>query len=104
MYHCYLSFLNIIHKLKKAVSWLLRFKDKLLGKPIVKNVTVGDMKRAEFEIIKTVQSNVFGGEIKNLKNNKVVKKNSSIYNFKSFLCTGIIRVGGRLNAAELTFE
>ena len=62
------------------------------------------MKRAEFEIIKTVQSNVFGVEIETLKNNKVVKKTSSIYNLKPFMCDGIIRVDGRLNAAELTFE
>ena len=32
------------------------------------------MKRAEFEIIKTVQSNVFGVEIETLRNNKEVKK------------------------------
>ena len=77
------------HRLKKAVVWLLRFKQwlQLKAKSDKVNlkfktqgrISVEEMKLAEETIVRCMQSEIYGEEVKTLKSEKmVVNKSSSL--------------------------
>ena len=97
------------HKLKKAVAMILRLKSCLLERSkgdnscvSVEFLTVNELRRAEFEIIKYVQSCAFSTEMVCISQGKEVSPNSIIRNLDPMMnADGILCVGGRLGNAEL---
>ena len=85
-------------KVKKSVAWLLKIKKKLKTKEEQEiKLTVEDMKQAEEEIIKHVQSQAYAEEIKELKKNEEVKNSSDVRSLMPMMNErGIVCVGGRL--------
>ena len=97
------------NKLKKSVAWLLRFKlwlqwklqKKVEETELVKpfeacKMTVKEMDMAEHEIIKFVQMESFGEDIRLIKTKGVVSQSSSIRMFDPILVDNLLCVGGRL--------
>ena len=82
-------------------------------------LTVQELEEAGLAVIRFTQSEIFQTEIDNLsqenqskerdeqtrpKKNSKVRKNSSIYRLDPFVDEGILRVGGRLNQADIPAE
>ncbi len=89
-------------RLKKFVAWCIWCQ--LKGRPLdIKYITVEEMKKAEEEILKCVQKDVLKEELVTLKQkeNKSVKKSSSLLKFDPILVDGLLRVGGGLNKAPI---
>ena len=93
--------------LKKAVSWILRFKHWLILKSKVRvtvsnsvlkgKLTVEELKKAEHAIISCVQMYSYKEEIDTLKSGrKQLKKRSSLLNLDVVVMNGLLCVGGRL--------
>eukprot|EP00112_Aurelia_sp_Birch-Aquarium-sp1_P011096 Seg2340.7 transcript_id=Seg2340.7/GoldUCD/mRNA.D3Y31 product="hypothetical protein" protein_id=Seg2340.7/GoldUCD/D3Y31 len=93
--------------LKRAVSWMLRFKHWLILKsklPVtVPNsvpkgkLTVEELKKAEHVIISCVQRNSYKEEIDTLTSGKKqLQKRSSLLNLDAVVMNGLLCVGGRL--------
>ena len=111
--------------LKKGVAWLLRLKrllkakskgqmDNQAEKPI-RLLTVDEMQQAEETILSYVQNKAFPTEIASLKKQEHignqqrkkgsgVKRSSPIYKLDPKLDENLLRVGGRLNKADLPTE
>lgn len=117
--------------LKRAVAWILRFKNLLVSlsqktrqlnlskqqhlssehkAEVIKALacssllTVEELAKAEFEIIKFCQRRRFSDERISLQTDTSVRKNSSIYKLSPVLEDGILRVGGRLSRAAMPEE
>ncbi|XP_077978766.1 uncharacterized protein LOC144434185 [Glandiceps talaboti] len=109
------------YALKKAVAWILRIKQNLMGK--CKNTQTTNKKRqtsvflsvkelqdAERAIISIVQQEAFKEEISVLKKHKesekrAVKRASPVYKLDPMLGEdGLLRVGGRLGQSALPEE
>ena len=88
-------------KLKKAVAWLLRYKDFLRGhRKFEGYLTAKELKEAEVNILRHVQSSNYGKECKSLLKDESVGKDSSIRSLTPVMGEdGLIRVGGRLKNA-----
>ena len=84
-------------KLKKAVAWLLRYKDFLRGhRKFEGYLTAKELKEAEVNILRHVQSSNYGKECKSLLKDESVGKDSSIRSLTPVMGEdGLIRVGGR---------
>ena len=91
------------YRLKKAVSWLIRFKLHLRGDSsnVGNPITVDEMKSADILIMQHVQSDVFRDEIVSLKRGKTVRKSSRLFNMSPILKDGLLVVGGRLKYAAV---
>ena len=93
-------------RLRKAVAWLLRFKDWLRShKPTCdpSRLTVQELKAAELAILKHVQHESFSQEFRDLSMGcTAVRRQSTINNLRPFLDeAGLLRVGGRLRLAPI---
>ena len=91
-----------IWKLRRIVSYFLRFKtdNHFTGLP-----GVIEMRKADTYLIKMVQSSVFAQEIHDLANGKALHAKSKLLSLNPFLDqTGIMRVGGRLKHADLSYD
>lgn len=92
-------------QLKKAVAWLLRFKEWLVNKKpkdlTRKQLDVSELQRAESAIVLYLQRKYFAIELHDLMTgSKMLSRKSELYSLEPFLdCDGILRVGGRLGAA-----
>ncbi|XP_066916757.1 uncharacterized protein [Clytia hemisphaerica] len=72
------------------------------GKPYL---TPEEIKAATIIVIKDVQLSEFDEEIDDLTKKQEVEKESKLYQFKPFLDkNGILRIGGRLKNAPVSFE
>ena len=91
------------YRLKKAVSWLIRFKLYLRGDRfnVDKPITVDEIKSADIMIIRHVQADVFRDEIGSLKQGKTVRRSSRIFNMSPIFKDGLLVVGGRLKHAAI---
>ena len=109
--------------LKKCVSWILRYKDRLqkscelrrLGTPRihVKNkdiepITIEEMHQAETLILQSVQQHEYAMELRclgaqNQANNHAagLKRSSSLYKLDPVLKHGFLRIGGRIQNAPI---
>lgn len=114
--------------LKRAVAWLLRYKTSLqrlskkrkAGKSVeiqstsaIIPINVTELKNAETEILKHVQRQCFREEYDllnqvnqqtNTREQKVLKKSSSILKLDPMLGDALIRVGGRLRRAPINSD
>ena len=105
-------------KLKKAVALCLRYKAILKGRikgqnidPAMK-VVVEDLQIAETEILKVIQKDAFRSELstlssdsKNRNAQRKLKQTHSLFRLDPFIDSqGILRIGGRIQAASLAFE
>lgn len=92
------------NKLQRTIAYILRFKHNSLNKnnKIYGSLTAGEMKNSWLIIIKYIQNN-FYKEIHLLKNNKSLK--SGLANLHPFIDSdGILRVGGRLQNANISYD
>ena len=101
----------------KAVAWLVRFKRYLVGLPNKdldsipkKPLTVTEVIAVESVVIKAVQHDVFSlelavvGQRASGNQRKCVPRFSPICKLNPFVSEGILRVGGRLENAPVSFE
>lgn len=87
-------------KLINAIVYVLRFA-KILNSH--GHITVADLETAETYLLKVVQSNHFASDMNALKNNKTLR--TPVRKLNPFIDEqGILRVGGRLHNAPMTFE
>lgn len=116
-----LEYFSSWSRAKRVIAMCLNLKDTLLAKRqkvACASITVNDLHRAEIEIVKHVQSIAFKDEKETLqslrsngefsdkesarKRNGVMKGTSSLYRLDPFLDPdGLIRVGGRIQRADL---
>ena len=70
-----------------------------------KTLTHAELTRAKFDLIKWVQMDAYSKEISLLRENKPILRSSSLINIDPFLDdSGVLRVMGRLENAELSFS
>ncbi|XP_066922166.1 uncharacterized protein [Clytia hemisphaerica] len=96
--------LRYIRNLRAEAKWKRenskKRRDK--GKPYL---TPEEIKAATIIVIKDVQLSEFDEEIDDLTKKQEVEKESKLYQFKPFLDkNGILRIGGRLENASVSFE
>ena len=73
--------------------------------PVSIVLTPEQNEEAKVFLVKTAQDDAFRNEISALQNGQPIKKNSSIRDLNPFLDNqGVLRVGGRLNLADLPFQ
>ena len=94
------------NKLKRAVSWLIRFVDWIRhGRKNTansKNVKLSDLQRAEKVIVHHVQHKCYHEELEILKSDKHIAEKNPLYQLEPFCDEkGLLRVGGRLRAAQM---
>ena len=103
--------------LRKVIAWLVCFKKYLVGllnkdpDSIPKGpLTVREVIAAESVIIKAVQHDVFPAELAAVgqeapeNQKKCVPRSSPICNLNPFVAEGILRVGGHLKNAPVSFQ
>lgn len=95
-------------KLQRVVAYCLRFRFNAVrprDKRDSGSLTATEMQRSLLVLIKTVQEQEFCNEIRDLKNRRMVSKNSKIVSLYPFIdVDGLIRVGGRLRNAEVDYD
>ena len=86
------------YKMKKALSWLLRVKQRLLGftPDFPDYITVAELKNAEHLLLKHVQERSYPSEIAALRSGRSVPKSSSICSLDPMLINDLLVVGGRV--------
>ena len=106
------------NKIVRYIAWALRYKRNLRaeakrkrenskdkvdrGKPYL---SPEEIKAATIVVIKDVQLSEFDEEIDDLTKKQEVEKESKLHQFKPFLDKdGILRIGGRLKNAPVSFE
>ena len=124
-----ISYFSSWWKLKRAVTWLLRFKkyprmksrdkkDDSVNEKIqetkqnfIKKLTVEELNEAEREVLQRVQAVEFVDELKTVslqsqqKSKKVLKaKGSAVNKLNPILKEGLLKVGGRLTNASVDDE
>ena len=86
-------------KLKKATAWLLKFKTFLINSNSAyhfsRSLSVSDLRKAEIELIKYPQWNCFGDIMSKMQTNE---------NFSQPSKSPLLRVGGRLDRASVSFD
>ena len=93
------------YRLKRAVAWLLRYKQYLSSdKKCLKGIlTVKEIEEAEKIILKTVQTDCFQNEFKSLAKGQAVNRKSKIISLDPVIdADGLLRVSGRLKNARLS--
>ena len=91
-------------KVKRAIAWVIKLKERLLKKikgRRKERIMVKDLREAEKLVIKHVQEEKYGQEIRSLRERSSVPKSSSIRSLLPMLDEdGILCVGGRLKNAK----
>ncbi|CAI6376681.1 unnamed protein product [Macrosiphum euphorbiae] len=96
--HKYSSF----EKLIRIAAFCLRFKTKLSKS---KFITIAEYRYASKAILKVVQREQYGNEIKDIKNGHQVKKTSTLRHLDPFLDSdGLLRVKRRLENSLLSYN
>ena len=105
----------------KMTAWILRYRLKLRQAAInrksgisshyvsitsIEPITVTELAEAQTAILKFIQGHTFEEEINVLRRNqgRKVPKQSTIYKLDPILVNGVLRVGGRLQAAPISSE
>ena len=97
--------------LQRKVAWILKFKAYLQchrAKDVTSSdyanyLTTEDLDGSTIAIVKLVQREVYAEEIKDLKKQGYVKGSSKIVKLRPVLSDGVLRVGGRIPEAPITF-
>ena len=95
-------------RLLRVMSWVLRFvkplKKEKPERVVGRTLTLVELQRASEVITRLVQHQHFREEYMALKEGRQVKCSSSLATLSVILTDGIIRVGGRILRAPITFE
>ena len=93
-------------KLVRVTAWILRFCHDLRKKDRrnAEVLSVEELKEAELFWIKFAQQGRFGVEIESLSKGRPSAQASRIADLNPQLVNGILRVGGRIDKAELPWE
>lgn len=95
-------------RLQRSLAYCLRFKNNCLIKKEERQIghlTIKELENVIIILVKLIQGQMFYAELKVLKFDKDLNKNSKIINLSPFLDeNGIIRVGGRLSLADLSYD
>ena len=91
------------YKLKRAVAWILKLKEILRKRVTSKTpLTTDEIESAEIVIIQCVQRDHFRSEIDRLQKKERIGKNV-LTRLNPVLFEGVLRVGGRLKHANISF-
>ena len=71
---------------------------------VVKQLTSRDLERATIAIVRLVQREVYVNDIETLKDQNTVKSTSTLTKLKPCLHNGVLRVGGRISGAPMSFD
>lgn len=94
-----------ISKMKRIIAYCLLFASQCRMRTTNPHLTVHDLERAELAILKHVQQGEYTAEINALKIGKQISKGSHILRLSPILDNrGLMRVGGRLENAEISFN
>ena len=103
---CFIEKYSSFERLVRVVALCLRFannlrhQDKSYG-----HITVSEKTEALKSIIKIVQEEAFANEIETLKKDEPVRQSSNLKSLAPFVdAVGVLRVGGRLENAELSYN
>ena len=92
--------INVVAYTKRFVHNLKSGTKKLTGA-----LATDELQRAKFTLIKEVQSDAYSKEIELLEQGKAILKGSSLNKLDPFLDeSGLLRIKGRLENAELSFQ
>lgn len=95
-------------RLQRITAYLIRFIENCqCGKTErrLEELTAEELRKATNRLVKVSQQEEFAEEMKKLKKEKEVHKNSSLFRLRPFLDSeGVIRVGGRLQQSEFTVD
>ncbi|KAG8173850.1 hypothetical protein JTE90_001688, partial [Oedothorax gibbosus] len=92
-------------KLLRVTAWILRFVHNCKSQQRVSSdLTSDEFERAKTYWIRTVQQQCFAAEIEAAKNAKPLPAKSKISRFNPFLKDNILRLGGRLQFANISTE
>lgn len=95
----YSSFTRLIH----VLAWIQRAASR--NRIILPYLTVNELRQVQVNIMKHVQQNEFLEDILHLRKHKKVENSSKLLNLKPFLDDhGLLRVGGRLSNANISYE
>lgn len=94
------------YKLKRIIAYCFLFAHNCRNKVNKKyQITTNELIQAEIGIVKNIQNDYFFDEIQALKANKRIKNTSKLLQLSPFLDENeIIRVGGRLTNANISFD
>ena len=86
----------------RSVGWILRWRSST--KNTQTPLSLEELKNAKSVILKQVQKKFFWEELKALESGQPVHRQSSLMSLHPFVEDGLIRMGGRLQQVEATFE
>lgn len=96
------SFTKMKNVMARCIQFALRCRS---SGATSRDLGTGDLRESEKRIIKLVQLSSFGCELRSLRDRRPLNKKSRILSLSPFLDgDGILRVGGRLRHAELSFN
>ena len=97
--------------LLRKVAWLTKFKKYLkyrhMGKQFSeddKKLTPNDLELASKAVVKLVQRQTYAEEIHSLEKNQPVKTTSTLVKLQPVLIDNVMRVGGRIVEAPISFD
>lgn len=96
-----------LSRLKRTVAYVFRFIANCKSRVHRQSghLTVSELNKAMTTLIRIAQKQCFSQELKDLQNNKPLKSNGCLIGLAPFLDDdGIIRVGGRIQLSEFSFE
>ncbi|XP_024878636.1 uncharacterized protein LOC112458998 [Temnothorax curvispinosus] len=91
--------------MKRVIARCIRFASKCRSLEVASgDLSVGDLGDAEMRIMRLVQLSAFESELRSLREKRLLDKKNRILSVSPFLdVDGVLRVGGRLRHADLTF-
>ena len=98
------------HAIQKRIAWLMRFCEycvrRYLRRGYVRTglLEVSEIEAAQMEVIRHVQAIEYYEELAALKKNAQLPRSSPLIKLCPILEDGIVRVGGRLEKADLTYD
>ena len=89
-------------RLYVSMAWLLRLSGYARGENVKGDLSVGELKRAEEAIVRSVQSREYHQEIADVKKHGQVSCSSQLRSLCPVMKNGILVVGGRLTHAPIS--
>ena len=93
-----------LHKLLRVTAYCLRFGN-ILKQPRTEQISILELEQAMIRLIKHIQSQYYLDTIQRLSDNKPLKQKDRLLEFSPILDSdGVLRIGGRLNNAPISFD
>ena len=86
----------------RSVAWILRWRKSIENTQSL--LSMAELQTAKTIILNQVQRKFFWEELKALESDQPLHRQSSLMSLHPFLKDGLIRMGGRLQQVEATFE